>query len=98
MVIWLWTYGKGPMRSDRKPAATTSWATGSNQQQGIFYMHYPTDRIVHIKVFVQPVVVHWLEQEIAKWVQHEESTRQPIIPWMHQYVVGFKNKSHSFYQ
>ena len=31
----------------------------------IFYMHHPTDRIVHIMAFVIPVVEHWLKQEIA---------------------------------
>ena len=26
----------------------------------IFYMHHPTDRIVHIMAFVTPVIEHWL--------------------------------------
>ena len=30
-----------------------------------FYMHHPTDRIVHTTAFVTPVVEHWLEREIA---------------------------------
>ena len=29
------------------------------------YMHHPTDRIAHTTTFVTPVVKHWLEQEIA---------------------------------
>ena len=33
-----------------------------------FYMHHPTDRIAHTTAFVTPVVVHWLEREIAQWV------------------------------
>ena len=33
-----------------------------------FYMHQPTDRIAHTTAFVTPVVEHWLEREIAKWV------------------------------
>ena len=37
----------------------------SDQQQGIFYMHYPTDRITHIMAFGTPRVEHWLEREIA---------------------------------
>ena len=37
----------------------------------IFYMHYPTDRIVHTTAFVTPVLKHWLEQEIAQWVYQE---------------------------
>ena len=31
-------------------------------------MHHPTDRIAHTMPFVTPVVEHWLEREIAKWV------------------------------
>ena len=31
-------------------------------------MHHPTDRITHTTAFVTPVVVHWLEREIAQWV------------------------------
>ena len=31
-------------------------------------MQYPTDRITHTMAFVTPVVEHWLEREIAKWV------------------------------
>ena len=49
----------------------------SDQQQGLFYMHYPrlwaTDRID--KHIVKPVVEHWLEREIAQWVHHEGSIR-----------------------
>ena len=33
-----------------------------------FYIHHPTDRIVHTTAFVTPVVEHWLEREIAQWV------------------------------
>ena len=32
-------------------------------------MHHPTDRIAHTTAFVTPVVEHWLEREIAEWVQ-----------------------------
>ena len=52
--------------SKRKPAAA-SWATLSNWQQGLFYMHHSTDRIA----FATPVVEYWLEGEIAQWVHHE---------------------------
>ena len=31
-------------------------------------MHHPTDRIAHTMAFVTPVVEHWLEWEIARWV------------------------------
>ena len=43
-------------RSNRKPAAVITWATLSDQQQGFFYMHQPTDRIVHTYV-----MENWLE-------------------------------------
>ena len=43
-------------------------------------MHHPTDRITHTTAFVTPVVEHWLEREIAQWVHHEGSIRQPIAP------------------
>ena len=45
-----------------------------------FYMHHPTDRIIHTTAFVTPVVEHWLEREIAQWVHYEGSIRQPIAP------------------
>ena len=32
-------------------------------------MHHPTDRIAHTMAFVTPVVEHWLEREIAQWVE-----------------------------
>ena len=32
-------------------------------------MHHPTNRITHTMAFVTPVVEHWLEREIAQWVQ-----------------------------
>ena len=37
--------------SERKPAAAT-WATLSDEQQGFFYMYYPTDSIAHTTAFV----------------------------------------------
>ena len=74
MVIWLRTYGKGPFsQQKRKSPAATTWATLSNSQQGIFYMHHSTDRTVHTTAFVAPVMEHWLEREIAQWVHHEGS-------------------------
>ena len=36
--------------------------------KGSFYMHHPTDRIIHTTAFVTPVMEHWLEREIAQWV------------------------------
>ena len=50
-------------------------------------MHHPTDRTAHTTAFVTPVVEHWLEREIAQWVQpmkdrsddpsHHERTLSP---------------------
>ena len=37
----------------------------------IFYMHHPTDRVIHTTAFVTPVVRDWLKREIAQWVHHE---------------------------
>ena len=34
---------------------------------------FKIDRITHTTAFVTPVVEHWLEQEIAECVHHEES-------------------------
>ena len=42
-------------------------------------MHHPTDRIT---AFVTPVVVHWLEREIAQWV-HSKKDR-PDDPSHHE--------------
>ena len=40
-------------------------------------MHHPTDRIA----FVTPVVEHWLEREIAQWVDRHEAptSMQPFL-------------------
>ena len=54
----------------------TTLATLSYWQQGFFYMHNPTDRIMHTTAFVTPVVEHWLDGEIAQWVHHQGSIRQ----------------------
>ena len=32
-------------------------------------MHHPTDRIAHTTASVTPIMEHWLEREIAQWVQ-----------------------------
>ena len=56
-----------------KLTVSTKWATLSKSQQGIFYMHHPTDRIVHTTAFITPVVEHWLKHEIARWIHNEGS-------------------------
>ena len=53
----------------------------SSKQQGLFYMHRPTDMITHTTAFVTPVVEHWLEQELAQWVHNEGLIRPPIASW-----------------
>ena len=67
MVIWGQIYGKRPL-NERKPAATTSWAILSNEQQDMYYQHFPTDRTAHTMPFVIPVVKLWLERETAQWI------------------------------
>ena len=42
--------------NERKPPSATIWTTLSDWQQGLFYMHHPTDRIAHTTAFVTPVV------------------------------------------
>ena len=51
----------------------------SINSNGFFYMHHPTDRITHTSAFVTPVVEHWLEREIAQWVQCLFSTTSPSV-------------------
>ena len=36
------------------------------------------DSIVYATAFVTPVMEHWLEREIAQWVNHEGSIRRTI--------------------
>ena len=47
-----------------------------------FYMHHPTDRIAHTTAFVTPVVEHWLEREIAQWVDPMKDRSDD--PWHHE--------------
>ena len=46
----------------------------------LFYMYYSTDRIVHTSNFVTPAVEHWLELEIPRLVNQEESISQLSAP------------------
>ena len=48
-----------------KPAVATE-ATLSDKQQGVFYMHFPMDRIAHTTAFDGPIVNHWLKWKIAE--------------------------------
>ena len=54
-IFYLWLYCIGHM------VKATTWATHFDQQQAIFYIHHPTDRIVHTNLFVAPVVEDWLD-------------------------------------
>ena len=47
---------------------------------GIFYMHYPIDRIAHTTTFDTPVVKHWLERQIAQRIHHVGSIRRRTAP------------------
>ena len=44
-----------------RSVATNTWAALSDWQQGVFYIHSPTHRIVLTMAFVTPVMEHWLE-------------------------------------
>ena len=50
----------------------------SSKGSFIFYIYHAIDRIAHIMAY--PVVVHWLELEIAQWVHNEGSIQRPIAP------------------
>ena len=52
--------------AEMKSTATMSCITFSKRQQGFFYLHNPTDRIVYTTYFITPVVEHWLEHEIVQ--------------------------------
>ena len=57
-------------------------------------MNHPTDRIAHTTAFVTPVVVHWLEPEIAQCIHHEGSIRPPSLDecmdeWMDGWMDGW---------
>ena len=67
----------GPLRKlEEKPVDTTFGAILFDWQHGIFYMHYPTDRIVHAMTSVTPVME--MEWETA----HEGSIWHPTAPWV----------------
>ena len=59
--------------------------------KGSFYIHNPTDWIAHTIAFVTPVMGHWLEQQIAQWVQLEGLIPWPIALWAdalpHNYIL-----------
>ena len=68
LVIWCWTYGKGPLSKRGE--------THSHHYMGYLFwlaardlLYVPlADRITHTTAFVTTVVEHWLEWEIAQWI------------------------------
>ena len=71
---------KNILRQREEPTAVTSWATLSDKQQGIFYMHHPPKRLPPTMAFVIPAMEH-MKQKIAQWVHHEELIWWLILPW-----------------
>ena len=66
--LWHWAYGTGPFRQQEgKPAAATTL--------GFFIC----TRIAHTTAFVNPVMEHWLEQEIVQWVHHGASHHEQTL-------------------
>ena len=43
--------------------------------KGFFYMHHAKYRIAHTIAFDTSIVEHWLERDIAEWVNYEGSIR-----------------------
>ena len=79
-VIWRQTYGVRPLRERERKPATATYATLSDEKQGLFYIHHPTERIIHTTAFVTQVVEHWLEREIAPWVHpHDPSYHERTL-------------------
>ena len=80
MVIWHRTLVKGHWDSESR-----NLLLPLHELQGMFNTHHPTDWIAQcvlsslwdgvyytsLAALVTPVVEHWLEQEIAKWVHQE---------------------------
>ena len=50
------------------------------RSKGSFVCSIPTNKIVHTTAFVNPVVKHRLEREIAQWVHLEVSIRRLMAP------------------
>ena len=79
--FYLWLYGVNHMVKEHSDSERRNPLTPHGLLISIkfFYMHYPTERIVHTMAFATSVMEHWLEREIAEWVHHE---------WMlsHRYI------------
>ena len=73
--FYLQLYVIEPFRQREMKPAATIWATLFDSQQGVIYMHQPTDRITHTMAFVTSVVEHWLERETAASNEWKVSAR-----------------------
>ena len=70
MVIWHWTYGKGPFNSKRgNLLPQLQGLLFLISSKGSFICTIPQDK--HTMAFVTPVVEHWLEREIVQCVHHD---------------------------
>ena len=46
-------------------------------------MHHPTDRIAHTMAFGTPVVEHWMEQDIAQFINDNCGMCYPVSGIVH---------------
>ena len=67
-------YGKGPLSDEKGNPLLFSISS-----KGSFTCIFPQYRIAHTIAFVTPVVEHWPEREVIRWVHHEGSIRRPTI-------------------
>ena len=58
-------------------------------------MHHPTDRIAHTTAFVTPVVEHWLEREIAEWVNNNNNNNKKNTTIMMMMIMVVKHQQPS---
>ena len=83
---------KRTAQRERKPAAATTWATLSDEQQRVFYMHNP-DKIMHNTTLIIPVVEHWLKWETAHWAtMKDQSMEWSIAQWGYTTTVNVLSK------
>ena len=56
---------KDHSNSERNQLLPLQGGTFSSLQQGIFYMHRLTDKVVHNTAFVTPIVIVWKENQLS---------------------------------
>ena len=71
----LWLYGVGckvkdHLDSEKENLLQPLHGLLFSSKGSFIYMHHLTDMIVYTTAFVTPVVEHWLELEIAQWINH----------------------------